>query len=74
MVDYKGYLPLDPESIGEKPIDEQVQERRDILQKKEQIVTFDPGLDDLLIEKDEPTDSTWIVESRGSNKEIDPIN
>lgn len=69
MVYYKRYLPLDPESIGERLVDEVVQEIRNILLNKEWIITFNPDLDELLTKEDEPTDNICMIKTRGSNKE-----
>ncbi|PKU83308.1 hypothetical protein MA16_Dca021011 [Dendrobium catenatum] len=72
MTEYKRYLPLDPKSIRDRPVEEVVQEIRNILLNKEGMASFDPDLDDLLREEDDYVGSVSMVETRGSNKEVEP--
>ncbi|KAH0470665.1 hypothetical protein IEQ34_000388 [Dendrobium chrysotoxum] len=72
MVEYKGYLPISPKEIGNRPVDEVVQEIKDILKRKEDEEVFDPELDDMLIDEDLPISDVYMVETRGSVKETEP--
>ncbi|KAH0458828.1 hypothetical protein IEQ34_011642 [Dendrobium chrysotoxum] len=69
MINYKGYLPINIESIKGRQIDEVVQEIRDILKKKA-IKAFNPEADDLM--EEDSAGNICMVEIRASNKDAEP--
>ncbi|KAL0906397.1 hypothetical protein M5K25_024889 [Dendrobium thyrsiflorum] len=65
-------IPIDSEMVGDRPIDEVVREIKEILKKKETEEDFDPDLDDMLVDEDDPATDVYMVETRGSIKETEP--
>ncbi|KAL0921318.1 hypothetical protein M5K25_008379 [Dendrobium thyrsiflorum] len=65
-------IPIDSEMVGDRPIDEVVQEIKEILKKKEAEEAFDPDLDDMLVDEDDPVVEVCMVETQGSSKEVEP--
>ncbi|KAH0450923.1 hypothetical protein IEQ34_021615 [Dendrobium chrysotoxum] len=69
IINYKLYLPISIESIKGRPVDEVVQEIRDILNKMA-IEAFDPKDDDLM--EEHLARNICMVETRASNKYGEP--